>query len=63
MLTQTCRNRGTAGGDCSPTHQNFVKADLLPIDNNSEKKKLAKKNKTSLNYSKIAGNITLFHFI
>ena len=43
MLTQTCRNRGTAGGDCSPTHQNFVKADLLPIDNNSEKKKLAKK--------------------
>ena len=42
--------------------QIFAKVDLLLSENNSEKKKIPKKQANS-NSSKTAGNITLVHFI
>ena len=53
---------GAEGGGLQPP-QIFAKADLLPIDNYSEKKKIARKIQTISNSSKTAGNITLVHFM
>ena len=41
--------------------QIFAKVDLLPIGNDSEKKKNSKKLQTTSNSSKTTGNITLAH--
>ena len=57
---QARRNWG-AGGAAAP--QIFAKVDLLPIDNYREKKKIARKIKTTSNSSKTTGKITLIHFM
>ena len=41
----------------------FAKVDLLPIDNCSKKKKMARKIQTTSNSSKTFVNITLVHFV
>ena len=41
-MCQSCRNQGEGGGTGGPL-QIFGRADLLPADNDSEKKKIAKK--------------------
>ena len=56
-----------AGRGCSPPPplQIFAKVDLLPIDNYSEKKKVAKRKKiqTSSNSSETTGSITFVQFM
>ena len=63
---QARRNRAGGWRGCSPPppllpQQVFAKIDPLPIDNDSEKKKVAKK-KTASNFSKLTGNITIVHY-
>ena len=53
---------GGAAGPAPPPPQIFVKYDLLPIDNYSEKKKVARNIKTPPNSSRATGNITLVFF-
>ena len=48
------------GGRCSPP-QIFTKGDLLPVDNYSEKEKIARKIQTTSNSSKTTGDITFIH--
>lgn len=43
--------------------QIFAKVNLLPVGNDNEKKKIAQKIQTALNFSKSTGNITLVHLI
>ena len=63
VLIQARKNRGRTGGrGCSPP-QIFAKVDLLPIDNCSEKKKIARKIQTTSNFSKTTGAITFTHFM
>ena len=61
-MCQACRNQGERGGTGGPL-QIFGRADLLPADNDSEKKKIAKKIQASSNSSKTTGSISLVHFI
>ena len=56
---------GLRGGGPPPPLQIFAKVDLLPIDNYSEKKKVAKRKKiqTSSNSSETTGSITFVQFM
>ena len=60
-----CRPVETGGAEGSrpPLEKKFAKVNLLPIDNNSAKKKVAKKIRTGSNFSKTTGNMTLAHFM
>ena len=56
---------GGWGGCSRPPVQIFAKVDLLPIDNYSENKKVAKRKKiqTSSNSSETTGSITFVQFM
>ena len=56
---------GGAAARPPPQLQIFAKVDLLPIDNYSEKKKVAKRKKiqTSSNSSETTGSITFVQFM
>ena len=59
---QARRNRGEAlGGTAAP--KIFATVDLLLIDNDTEKKKIAKKIQASSNSSETTGNITFVYFM
>ena len=60
-----CGGGGAAARPPPPQLQIFAKVDLLPIDNYSEKKKVAKRKKiqTSSNSSETTGSITFVQFM